>query len=130
MRGARLAEWIMFHRLYVKPYNAFIDVCPAGFKPILNELGILSCERRINRRPMIAFEATEDIARPRKISDQDAYVISAYKHKVIAFIIKVSTVYADFPTNPLEPYEAWLLSDWLGMDVAYYISVKYNENAL
>lgn len=120
----------MFHRLYVKRYNAFIDMCPAGFKPVLDELGILSCERIVKRRRMIAFESTENIARTEKITEKDAYVMSAYRLKVIEFIVKVATVYKDYPTQPLSQYEAWLLRDWLGIDVGYYLTVSYEQNAL
>lgn len=120
----------MFHRLYVRRYNAFIDMCPAGFKPVLDELGILSCERTVRRKRMVAFEATDDIARTLKITDQDAYVISAYRLKVVEFIVKVATVYKDYPTKPLDPYEAWLLRDWLGIDVGYYLTVSYEQDAL
>ncbi len=130
MKGARLAEWIIFHRLYVTPYNAFIDMCPAGFKSVLLDLGIVSCDRRVRRKAMVAFEAGDDIKRTGQLTDNDAYIICAYKHKAIEFIVKVATVYKDYPTRPIQPYEAWLLSDWLGIDVGYYLTVNCEENAL
>lgn len=130
MNGARLAEWILFHRFYVNRYNAFMDVCPAGFKFILDELGIVSCDRKINRKNMVVFEATDDIARGQKIADHDCFVISLYRKRCVDLVIKVATLYRDYPVKPLEPYEAYLLSDWLGIDIGVYIPIKFSENTL
>lgn len=125
-----MAEWIIFHRLYVTRYNAFMDVCPAGFKHLLDELGIISCARKVHRRSMVAFEATEDIACGDKLSDRDFAILRIHRLHVARLLFKVAALYSDYQTNSLDPYEASILSNSLRIDVGRLVSVKYEQSAL
>ncbi len=107
-----------------------MDMCPAGFKDTLDELGILTCEKKVARRNMIVFEATEELIRPNTISMSDMYLVSVYKTRIIALLIKTASIYKDARVNALSAYEAFLLNDWLGLSVGMYVPIKYENKAL
>ncbi len=130
MTGARLAEWIIFHRLFVTRFNEFIDLCPLGFKYVLDELDILSCEKVYRRKRVLAFEATTELRRPGTLTMDDAGILIRYRPNVVAFLHKVASLYPGCATRPLSEYEAWLLSGWLKVDFGRYLAVKYDKGAL
>ena len=92
---------------------------------MLSDLGIVGVMKIKDRKRYIFYEPPVELGYVREIKTSHEYLIRRNSVKVAEMILKISSQLSGGTRNGLTPHEAYLLSDWTGLDIGRYLKINF-----